>query len=98
MAHRLLVDVSMWPRSTERVTTEIHRGSVTMGPPRLEGVGVTQLDSPDAIVEISVTALFPKNSKAAEAEERPGQADRRFRSDPRRHATAWSARSDIADG
>ena len=47
--------------------TEIHRGFVTMEPfPAWTAVGVTQLYSPDAIVEISVTALIPKGSNAGE--------------------------------
>jgi enamine deaminase RidA (YjgF/YER057c/UK114 family) len=45
--------------------TEIHRGFVTMEPyPAWTAVGVTQLYSPEAIVEISVTALIPKSSNA----------------------------------
>jgi enamine deaminase RidA (YjgF/YER057c/UK114 family) len=43
--------------------TEIHREFVTMEPfPAWTAVGVTQLFSPDAIVEISVTALMPKGA------------------------------------
>jgi enamine deaminase RidA (YjgF/YER057c/UK114 family) len=45
--------------------TEIHREFVTMEPfPAWTAVGVTQLYSPDAVVEISVTALIPKNARA----------------------------------
>ena len=48
--------------------TEIHRGFVTEEPfPAWTAVGVTQLYSPDAIVEISVTALIPTGSGAGGA-------------------------------
>lgn len=48
--------------------TEIHREFVTMEPfPAWTAVGVTQLYSPHAIVEISVTALIPKDSDASQA-------------------------------
>jgi Endoribonuclease L-PSP len=41
--------------------TEIHRGFVTKEPfPAWTAVGVTQFYSPDAVVEISVTALVPR--------------------------------------
>ena len=47
--------------------TEIHREFVTVEPfPAWTAVGVTELYSPDAIVEISVTALVPKNAHASE--------------------------------
>jgi enamine deaminase RidA (YjgF/YER057c/UK114 family) len=43
--------------------TQIHREFVTMEPfPAWTAVGVTQLYSPDATVEISVTAVVPKTS------------------------------------
>ena len=47
--------------------TEIHRGFVTTEPfPAWTAVGVTQLYSPDATVEISVTAVVPTSSDAGE--------------------------------
>lgn len=47
--------------------TEIHREFVTVEPfPAWTAVGVTQLYSPNAIVEISVTAVIPKSSNAGE--------------------------------
>jgi enamine deaminase RidA (YjgF/YER057c/UK114 family) len=43
--------------------TEIHRGFVTREPfPAWTAVGVTELYPPDAIVEISVTAVVPESS------------------------------------
>ena len=47
--------------------TEIHRGFVTREPfPAWTAVGVTQLFSPDATVEISVTAFVPKSTPTGE--------------------------------
>jgi len=51
-------------RDIDRMT-EVHREFVTDEPfPAWTAVGVTELYEPNATVEISVTALIPKNSNA----------------------------------